>query len=202
MPDSAPCPSQPRPLAGVTHGPRGRAPGEGVMTSPRPGQDLGRRAGWVVAIATRRRHLSCQGTVRLRPEAGAGRSPRSRGLRAVSSTGYGLQEPGRPTGAGCESSQSLPCVPLLAREFRSLSSRLSAPAFLLRLTSPKRFTVRSPQHSLRPSSQFPEGSNCSCCPAQATIVSHGDHCSSLLSGLHASAYLPCTSTQASPHRSQ
>lgn len=42
----------------------------------------------------------------------------------------------------------------------------------------------------------------SCCPAQATIVSHGEHCSSLLSGLHASADLPCTSTHASPHNSQ
>lgn len=119
------------------------------MTSLRPGQDLGRHAGWVVAIATRRRHLSCQGTVHLRPEAGAGRSPRSRGLRAVSSTGCGLegalQEPGRASGAGCESSQSFPCVPLLARGFRTLSSRLSAPAFLLRLTSPKRFTMCSPQ---------------------------------------------------------
>lgn len=50
------------PPAGVTHGPRGRAPGEGVMTSRRPGQTLGWFAGRVVAIAVRSRHLSRGGT--------------------------------------------------------------------------------------------------------------------------------------------
>lgn len=59
-PGSERCPSQPRPLAGVTHGPRGRAPGEGVMTSLRPGQDLGRLTS-PVSLAMRSCHLSRRG---------------------------------------------------------------------------------------------------------------------------------------------
>nr|XP_031544197.1 uncharacterized protein LOC116284689 [Vicugna pacos] len=80
-------------LAGVTHRPRGPAPGEGVMTSRRPGQGLG------AAREPGRRYSNeepppvlWRDSLHLRPEAGAGRSPKPRGLCAVLSAAYGRED--------------------------------------------------------------------------------------------------------------
>lgn len=126
--------------------PRARGGRDDVTTprsGPGPARRLGRRYSNEEPPPVLRRD-----SVHLRPQVGAGRSSRFRGLRVVSSTDCGLegalQEPGRASG-GRLREKPFPCVPLLPRGLRTLSSRLRAPGFLLRLTLPKRSAVRRPQ---------------------------------------------------------
>lgn len=136
--------------ARVTQGPRGRAPGEGVMTSRRPGQGLGAARGPGGRYSNEKPPpVPPRDSVHLRPEAGARRSPRPRGLHAVSSAACGpegaLQEPGRTGGA--------PALGL-----RSLSSGLSPRAAPCALRAPSASPCAVRRRCLRSSSQPPEGS--------------------------------------------
>ncbi|XP_014589844.3 T-complex protein 11 homolog isoform X2 [Equus caballus] len=120
------------------------------MTSRRPGQGLGAARGPGRRYSNEKPPpVPPRDSVHLRPEAGARRSPRPRGLHAVSSAACGpegaLQEPGRTGGA--------PALGL-----RSLSSGLSPRAAACALRAPSASLCAVRRRCLRSSSQLPEGS--------------------------------------------
>lgn len=158
MPLAAPPPGR-----GDARPARPSAPGgRDDVTTPRPGPGPVRESSRL-SSNEELPPVSQRGLVHLRPGAEAERSPRPRELRAAPLAACGLegalQEPGSAGRAGCEGNRSRGSH-WLHGNYRASpqGSEPQASTCALPPRSALLYAVR--RHSLRPSSQPPEGSNC------------------------------------------